>query len=148
MRWWRVFHCKSNMASLKCWGYLECKMLAYCIWNFYCAKNLLLNCLGFIFVQKKSYLECVGRSKARLANLLQNRGLFSLQWPYLCGHCINIVAHNWRFLTNIFCLKYCMNLYKLYIYIYMSVHSFLNVFTNPSARTEWTVLIFVSLRCV
>lgn len=50
-------------ASLKRWGYLECKNACLLYMKLLsCKKNLLLNCLSFIFVQRKSYLECVGVS--------------------------------------------------------------------------------------
>lgn len=46
-------------------------------------------------------------------------GFFSLQWPYLCGHCFNIVAHNWRFFWPIY---FAWNIVWTSInYIYMCV---------------------------
>lgn len=73
----------------------------------------------------------------------ENEGLFILQWPYsLCRRCrFTIVAHNWKVLTNVFCLKYCTEVKYVYMY------SFMNVFLNPYTRTECNsfVILFAIL---
>lgn len=44
--------------------------------------------------------------------------------------CFTLVAHSWKFWTNVFCLRYCTEV--LYVYMY----SFMNVFLNPYTEEE------------
>lgn len=44
--------------------------------------------------------------------------------------CFTLVAHSWKFWTNVFCLRYCTEV--LYVYMY----SFMNVFLNPNTEEE------------